>query len=320
MSPNRERMLSLDPRSNYRKLTAEKQKRLDVYLDGGIRDVFNFGLQSREIFGAVRKANGTADALFVRRFADLPGPTAWDDRSYDGFQVRWKDAPRNVLVLYGDENATKDELDNGEGDHVGTPNQALQRFFTMISWVGTRWTGKDPLHAATPSEFSARNKTLTYPSKALGADRDYGIFLPPGYDDEANKDERYPVLFMLHGYGMRASGPGGFVDSSVFLFDIPMSDRELKLRKMIVVFVSGRCCFKNVKTGQRVCTEDDPATKTTWDRNPEYERECNTGNFYADSRGFTGKDGIPYEQSFLELMDHVDQNFRTLGPATVKVR
>ena len=37
----------------------------------------------------------------------------------------------------------------------------------------------------------------TFNSKAMGAVRQYGLILPPGYDKNPNK--RYPVIFLLHG-------------------------------------------------------------------------------------------------------------------------
>lgn len=39
----------------------------------------------------------------------------------------------------------------------------------------------------------------TMPSKVLGVEREYAIYLPPGYDKNVNK--KYPVLYLLHGGG-----------------------------------------------------------------------------------------------------------------------
>ena len=39
-------------------------------------------------------------------------------------------------------------------------------------------------------------------------DRDVFIYLPPGYD--TNSSQRYPVVYLLHGYGLRAEGWMGF--------------------------------------------------------------------------------------------------------------
>ncbi|MFN7132814.1 MAG: hypothetical protein ACK4N5_12085, partial [Myxococcales bacterium] len=312
LSPNRQRMLALDPRGSYNRLAEKKKRELDLLVDGGIRDVFNFGVMGRELFGSVRGFS-PADALYIRDFKELPGRTSWDDREFNGLEVKWGTVPRNLLLLYGNEQPAPDELDAGDGDHVGTPFQAVQRFFVMSSWLSSRWKGAD-VPTGEVSDISSRLFTRTYYSKALGAERDYGLYLPPGYDDPANKDARYPVLFMLHGYGMKAAGRDGFHISSAVIFEVPMQDLEFPMRKMIVVFVSGRCCFTHKVTGARVCTEEDPQGRS-WDATPDYVRECASGNFYLDAAGYKPGAGLPYEQSFLELMDHIDATTRTLPPA-----
>jgi enterochelin esterase-like enzyme len=43
-----------------------------------------------------------------------------------------------------------------------------------------------------------------YKSSVVGDERDYFVYLPPGY--EANKSARYPVLYLLHGFSDDASG------------------------------------------------------------------------------------------------------------------
>src|SRR5438094_5650305 len=41
---------------------------------------------------------------------------------------------------------------------------------------------------------------LTFRSPALGGRHEqYDLYLPPGYDDPANRSRRYPVLYLLHG-------------------------------------------------------------------------------------------------------------------------
>ena len=45
----------------------------------------------------------------------------------------------------------------------------------------------------------------TFRSEAAGQDVGYCLYLPPGYDDDANKDRRYPVIYNLHGNGERVS-------------------------------------------------------------------------------------------------------------------
>jgi enterochelin esterase-like enzyme len=45
-------------------------------------------------------------------------------------------------------------------------------------------------------------KLESFPSKAMGSSRQYGVILPPGYKDAKDadgKDRRYPVIVLLHG-------------------------------------------------------------------------------------------------------------------------
>jgi S-formylglutathione hydrolase FrmB len=60
-----------------------------------------------------------------------------------------------------------------------------------------------PAAAANPpaAEALATGRVLepSFRSVALGSDQTYTVYLPPGYDFEA--DRRYPVLYMLHGLG-----------------------------------------------------------------------------------------------------------------------
>ena len=45
---------------------------------------------------------------------------------------------------------------------------------------------------------------VPYLSTATGAEREFLLYLPTGYDDEPNR--RWPVLFFLHGGGERGDG------------------------------------------------------------------------------------------------------------------
>ncbi len=56
---------------------------------------------------------------------------------------------------------------------------------SMTSWA--QWPGM------------AKVEYKTMPSKILGEDREYAVYLPKNYD--TNKDKSYPVLYLLHGGG-----------------------------------------------------------------------------------------------------------------------
>ncbi len=332
-SPNRAHTLSLDPRTNYRKLDVQKQEILDVYVDGGIRDVFNFGVAAAQLFGAV---HGTfPNSSLLTDFSQF-APASWPDADYDGTRVKWSQMPRNAGLNYGTPDATTAEIRNGDGDHVGTAWEASQRFFTLASWAASRWTIPDvptgSMHCTTSADCAAfsggtcvsslcisdpstRILSKQFFSKSLNANRDYGIYLPPGYDDPGNANARYPVLYLLHGLGQDPSGPGGFNLVSIIMFEPFMSDPSVGMRKYIVVYPDGRCCF-NGPNGARACTEAD-ANGVSYSGQPGWTRECNSGTFFVDRQGYTSGDDAPYEQSVLDLIEFVDQNYRTLPAANV---
>lgn len=45
----------------------------------------------------------------------------------------------------------------------------------------------------------------TFYSEALGAEKEYYIYLPPGYEDSTS--ERYPTVYLLHGYNFARNNP-----------------------------------------------------------------------------------------------------------------
>ena len=60
--------------------------------------------------------------------------------------------------------------------------------------------GRRQRQAAPPVEL--KNFTFTegkFESKAVGREMPYGIYLPKGYEDEANKDVKWPLVIWLHG-------------------------------------------------------------------------------------------------------------------------
>jgi hypothetical protein len=71
----------------------------------------------------------------------------------------------------------------------------------------------------------------------------------------------------------------------------PIDSTESRLPKAILVYVDGRC---------RVGATGKP--------------ECIRGTFFTDS---VRADGVQNELWWLELMDYIDQNYRTMGESLV---
>ena len=121
------------------------------------------------------------------------------------------------------------------------------------------------------------------------------ITLPPGYALEENRlrDVRYPVIFVLHGYGQDPRD----LEALAIISNNFMNDGERsypnRLAKFITVYVDGRC-------------------RTGADGKPE----CIQGSFYLDARR---PEGPKFDSWFDEVVDYVDANYRTMGSSEVEV-
>lgn len=323
-SPGLAKMHAYDPRANYTALSTHQKHQLDVYAEGGIRDVFNFGLAAEMLGGAIRASDPTRfDSFFGFPSVYSPKTGPRTELDVHGTDADWSVAAPNTLQVYGNANATPEQIQQGEGDHVGTGLQALLRFQFMETWVASRWRHLPdppaPPKTGAVNSFNDRLLEGTYFSKSLGANRNFNIYLPPYYFDPSQQNTRYPVLYMLHGYGQ---DPGDLATTSIALFEPTMSSLPAGVPKAngnryIVVFVSGRCCFKNANTGEKDCTlqHDNNA-----DAAAGWESMCKQGSFYVNASGPNADDAARYEDGLLDLVDYVDAHYRTLAPADVTAR
>lgn len=319
MSTGRKAAFGRDGRQIFTSMNESQRSRLAMYFDGGLRDVFNLGLMSKQLFGLVSH-HAPAQSAGYRAFRDIPNMTNRQG-IFDPMSGNWRTAAKNVLVLYGNEQPTDAERISGEGDHVGDATQAVERFTTMFGWIASRWPELEKPSTKGGSGYGDRVLiNQWYQSEALKAKRDYALFLPPGYDAPGNENARYPVVYILHGYGM---DPTGMAATSLF------ADPSMKpatkdatsgpMRPMIMVFPSGRCCQRQFATGVRDCREQNDA-KQSIDQLPGWVRECNSGTFYMNSKGYVNGGGINYADAFYELVGEIDSKYRTLGAAEVEIR
>ncbi|MCC6236708.1 MAG: hypothetical protein IT299_03945 [Dehalococcoidia bacterium] len=100
-------------------------------------------------------------------------------------------------------------LSRARREAFGAPHLVLAIAALAAMSAGVPELDRAPTEAATlasealvtePSPPSAsRTVDLSVASASLGRDMNVTVFLPPGYDSEA--DRRYPVVYMLHGLG-----------------------------------------------------------------------------------------------------------------------
>lgn len=317
--PNFQRFMDHDFRQSYLQMNEQERHDIAFYGDGGIRDIFNFGLSADHMHSAMR-ALSPSDSFRYLGFSELPLlPDRIPSAGFNPEAVDFSKVGRNVFVRYGDPDAPLSRQWSGDGSHVGTPDQAAYRFLTHLPWLSQRWSQvlgepESLLHVVEPEGSPKRARLETYFSEVLNAPRQFGISLPPDY--YANPDRRYPVLFFGHGYGM---GISDMMAASVL-------DQDYMMRgvyhPMIVVYPGGTCCYEDPRDQSRDCRERDDEGVALKNPNPDTGRpafvaECLRGNFYVNRQGYGKGDTSRYGDAIFELMDYVDKNFRTLEPVTV---
>ncbi|MFA6035020.1 MAG: hypothetical protein WC889_19130, partial [Myxococcota bacterium] len=335
-SPNVQRFLDHDMASTILKLAKtnpQAVKNLDIYMDGGIRDIFNSAVVNMSTVSRLKAAG-----MDVKVFDSFWGystslnPKVSSDYDYQvgtpKMDYSRKAMGQVTIMNYGKPDANDREIwVDQDGSHVGSIVQAIERFTTYLTYVGKRWPGLDWKKTNT----EGRSLHDKYFSKSLNAWRRYSILLPPGYDLEANKSVKYPVVYLGHGYGMSAYDFA--MSGLIYVFN--MANGELP--KMIVVYPEGKCCQLNIKTGARECACERIESKWqcvdatgNWKIVPDDEldgdyRECNRGSFYtnmvSDKFGSTEKaKEMKYEGSVMDLVEYVDKNFRIMDPADIAVK
>lgn len=292
-NPNIERAFSRSPRRRLEALDELMLDRLHLWVDAGIRDFLHSAQISNQFFGALmRRRPG------LRRFDDWSGlaeATQGPGARYDATLADLSEARigRHAYLRYGDPSVCPGvDADTGRGNHVGPAWEVLNRLMSALAFASARWPLGD--FRALPGSLAEQGSPSgdlsdfvlkeSFDSAATGGPEPYVVILPPNY--YAAPEARFPVLYFLHGQGMKAED----LAASALLFLGPQmasEHPERRLRrsdwqKMIIVFADGEC---------------QPG-------------ECHTGNFYVDFQGVDGR-GVDHQEAFFELMRHIDGRFRT---------
>ncbi|CAN5658310.1 hypothetical protein BH09MYX1_BH09MYX1_03470 [soil metagenome] len=292
----------------------EALRRMSIWSDGGVRDLFNFGAVSTHLTGALSSRKGTdgrplqQNAMY-NGFHQLPGqdPTRPDD--FAPSHLRWADIANSPSVRYGTIDATPVQIDLGDGMHVGTAAQILYRIEAAFYYSAHQWTDADRLL----TEITVLNPATTTKNE-LGLDCEkvgkcekiftgpttkrtgpIAVTLPPGYALEENRlrNVTYPVIYVLHGYGQDPRDLEALAIISNNFMNDGLRSYPNRLAKFITVYVDGRC-------------------RTGADGKPE----CIQGSFYLDSHR---PNGPLFDSWFDEVTKYVDDNYRTMAPSEVEV-
>lgn len=270
--------------------------RTDWWTDGGTRDLFNFEVDAQHLVGSL--AGRGRPAAYYTSTANMPGQDG-NPKNFIAGWIPWEDVPGAVLNRYGAIDPTTQDINGGSGQHVGTADEVARRLQSALYFIGSRWPDaphtrndtsiNDPADGASNCEING-NCAITFTSSD-GRTGPVQITLPPGYAHKDLQNQRYPVIYLLHGYGQ---GPNDLAAAIIFLanwMNGGVDSAASRLSKAILVYVDGRCRIG--KTGVP---------------------ECIRGTFFTDS---VKKDGAKIESWWLELMKYVDDNYRTMPPSEV---
>ncbi|TNE44260.1 MAG: hypothetical protein EP343_31410 [Deltaproteobacteria bacterium] len=299
-TPNRENMMKHDPRTLVRQMSKASLDRLNLYLDGGIRDLFNFHISALHLLGAA-KAHYPDQPKRAQKFDKFVSLLNDPSQEFDYTLVDWSNKGQHVYIQYGDPNATEKMIEQGDGDHVHG-GRALDRTLNYFGFV----TAQLPDPDLKPVSMDLKKgegiaKHYSYDSKALGFKNIYSVVLPPGFYKDTTT--RYPVVYFGHGYGMNAP------DMANLLAIVATQMSQGAIAKMILVSLHGKC-------EQWVPKVDDPKS---FDKSSK--GDCHRGVFYLNAKGINN-DGLQFEDSVFEVIQRIEQEFgdRIRKPETRKYK
>ena len=271
--------------------------RVDFWTDGGTRDLFNFVITAEHFAGNFTSRG--RQTVAISHPSRLPGLDPSRPDFYNPAHIVYEDLAGVVNYRYGKDEPTAGDIETGDGQHVGTLTGFTNRLQSALYFIDSRWpdapraldpeTADDPVEGAEYCE-ELGNCTFEFTS-SFGRSGPVQITLPPGYAHADLQDRRYPVIYLLHGYGMTPEDLGAAILFLANWMNSPLDGEGSRLGKAIIVYADGRCR-----------TQDGAA-------------ECINGNFFADS---VREDGVQADAWFLELVDHIDQNYRTMPESVIE--
>jgi S-formylglutathione hydrolase FrmB len=289
-NPNQVAWLETDAAYTLGNMTEAERARVNIWSDAGIRDFLNNAV-TNNMGAATMMAHLDMPMGVYDGFAILTG--AGNDAVFDFADIDWPSIPPNGYVRYGNPDATEAQILAGDGRHVGTALQLVNRITTMFHWLQAQWPEGDRRDAGAGQII----EDLSFVSPTTGRETPYSLFLPPGYED--NPDLSYPVVYFLHGYGQ---SPEDLVLASAVFENYminPDWEEYQRFQKLIIVYVDGRC--RPTMSGVPVDPTGDGCERGTW---------------YTDAP-LGGPAAM--ETHMFELVDFIDATYRVKPPETLTV-
>lgn len=282
-SPGWHQFMEKDAGKLLEEMSSADLNRLDIYMDAGIRDFLNTVIHSNWLWARLmeRVEAGRRTELLDFEAVQFPEDRVFNPNHFDRSKLR-----QYSYLRYGHVDASESQILSGDGNHVGTVSQVLGRVQMVMSVAQGTWPNPDLEPRMNPAGQEGYAAVDSYESVALGRTRTFSYVLPPEYHDPSRAQERYPVLYFLHGQGQEHEG---MMATGIF-FQTAMAESQRPGQsdwtKFIIIFPDGHC-------------HDDVD-------------DCHSGTFWNDF--VTGEQRSMFEQDFWELVDVVDARFRVREP------
>jgi hypothetical protein len=172
-----------DPQQLARTLDQDDWDALTVYIDAGVRDLFNFGVSGNHFAGSIAAA-GQNLRIYDGFFSLANLDPELDD--YRFAEVDYGSLGDHVYLRYGSLDASEEDVCYGDGKHVGTVPQIANRLLTLLGLITNRFPEGDLTRLEAPYPTPSGN--YLFRSEAFGGTEQYSIILPPGYEWRACND------------------------------------------------------------------------------------------------------------------------------------
>ena len=230
-NPNHDNLFAKDPLRRAETLRLEDLEKLNLYIDAGTEDEFQFNIHAENFVDTLgyRGLNVRIENDFPE---DFPRISHFDEKRvyvrYPGGHVGFN--KENIGLSF-------EQARQGIKEAIVVAN----RFTTLLSFVSDHFLGGEfGTNALEMFLFPSKTGVSYFYSPSLKRYMKFGIYLPPGYS--RRRMSYYPVLYLLGGYnmsiqGMTNSWMRAALDGLIFTGE---------LQKMIIVIPDGM----NYKNGR----------------------------------------------------------------------
>jgi hypothetical protein len=160
-------------------MTDEERRTTNWFIDAGIRDLFNFSVGANQLAGTIQGLGGNL-RVYEEFFRVENLPEGSTDNAFNFTRVDYDNLGENIYVRYGNIDASSEDVCFGDGKHVGTNLQIVNRLLTMLGFVTNRFPDGDRSRLAPP--YPLASGTYFAPIGDDGRMYRYSIAFPPGYE------------------------------------------------------------------------------------------------------------------------------------------